>query len=66
MGGDALVPEATEVGAQGVLEVEFRFEWVWGCSVCDHQRGDGLGPVPQSELLAFLHGKVQNIYPGVY
>lgn len=66
MGGDAVVPEATEVGAQGVLGAEFRFEWVWGCSVCGHQRGDWLSSRSQSELLAFLHGRVQNSYPGVY
>lgn len=50
------------MGAQEALEAEFRFECVWD-SVCGHQRGDGLGTGPQSQLFTLIHGRVQKCIP---
>lgn len=50
------------MGAQKVLEAEFRFECVWG-SVCEHQWEDGLGIGPQSQLFTLTHGRVQKCIP---
>lgn len=50
------------MGAQKVLEAEFRFECVWG-GVCRHQREAGLGTGPQSQLFMITHGRVQKCIP---